>query len=98
MGAGRVRIFWNVTLPLSMPGVLAGVLFCMILSLGMFVTPALLGGRTDLMISNLVDFHVRETLNWNVAAAVSMCLILLTAVFTIMLARIRGGQLFEAAR
>jgi len=98
MGAGRVRIFWNVTLPLSMPGVLAGVLFCMILSLGMFVTPALLGGRTDLMISNLVDFHVRETLNWNVAAAVSMCLILLTAVFTIMLARIRGGQLLEAAR
>ena len=52
-----------------MPGVLAGVLLCIILSMGMFVTPALLGGRTDIMISNLVDFHVRETLNWSVASS-----------------------------
>lgn len=97
MGAGKLRIFARITLPLSMPGVLAGILFCMILSMGMFVTPALLGGRTDLMISNIVDFHVRETLDWNVAASVSVSLIVVTAIFTVLLARVRGGQLFDTA-
>lgn len=98
MGAGRVRIFWRITLPLSMPGVLAGSLICMILSMGMFITPALLGGRGDIMISNLVDFHVRETLDWNVAAALAVCLIGITAILTLMLARVRGGQLLDTAR
>ncbi len=98
MGAGPLRIFSRITLPLSMPGALAGVLLCMILSMGMFVTPALLGGRSDLMVSNLVDFHVRETLDWGVASSLSVCLILLTAVFTLLLARVRGGQLFETAQ
>jgi putative spermidine/putrescine transport system permease protein len=93
MGAGPLRIFSRITLPLSMPGVLAGVLLCFILSMGMFVTPALLGGRTDIMMSNLVDFHVRETLDWGVASSLSVCLIVLTAIFTLLLARVRGGQL-----
>lgn len=97
MGSGRIRIFCRITLPLSMPGVLAGVLLCMILSMGMFITPALLGGRGDIMISNLVDFHVRETLEWNVAAALAMCLIGITAILTFMLSRVKGGQLFDTA-
>lgn len=94
MGAGRLRIFWNVTLPLAMPGILAGCIMCVILSFGMFITPALLGGRTDLMISNLVEFHVRETLNWNVAAAISVALVVVTGGMTMLLARLRGDQLF----
>lgn len=97
MGAGRIRIFWSITLPLSLPGVTAGVLLCMILSMGMFVTPALLGGRGDLMISNLVDFHVRETLNWGVASALAVCLIVVTGVFTLLLSKVKGGQLVEGA-
>ena len=97
MGAGPIRIFCRITLPLSMPGVLAGSLLSLILSMGMFVTPALLGGRSDVMVSNLVDFHVRETLNWNVAAAIAVCLIALTGVLTMLLARVRGGQLLDTA-
>lgn len=97
MGSGPIRIFCRITLPLSMPGVLAGALLCMILSMGMFVTPALLGGRGDIMVSNLVDFHVRETLDWNVAAALAMCLIGVTAVLTVLLSRVRGGQLLGAS-
>lgn len=96
MGAERTRIFWSIVFPLSLPGVLAGALLCMILSMGMFVTPALLGGRGDIMVSNLVDFHVRETLNWGVASALAVCLIGVTAVFTLLLARVRGGQLLES--
>lgn len=97
MGAGPLRVFARITLPLSMPGVLAGSLLCLILSMGMFVTPALLGGRTDMMVSNLVDFHVRETLNWNVASAIAVCLIVLTGILTLLLARVRGGQLLDTA-
>jgi len=94
MGAGRLRIFWSIVFPLSLPGVMAGTLLCMILSMGMFITPALLGGRRDLMISNLVEFHIRETLNWPVASAIAVCLLIVTAVFSVLLARVRGGELF----
>lgn len=93
MGAGRLRIFLTITLPLSLPGVLAGALLSMILSMGMFVTPALLGGRTDLMISNLIDFDVRETLDWNAASALAVCLMVVTGLFAALLSRLRPGQL-----
>lgn len=97
MGAGRLRIFLRVTLPLSMPGVMAGTLLCLILSMGMFITPALLGGRGDMMISSLVEFHVRTTLDWNVASALSVALMLATALLVVVLARVRGGRLIEEA-
>ena len=93
MGAGRLRIFLTITLPLSLPGVLAGALLAMILSMGMFVTPALLGGRTDLMVSNLVDFHVHETLDWNAASALAVCLIVVTGLLAGLLSLVRPGQL-----
>lgn len=97
MGAGPWRIFRTITLPLSLPGVVAGLLLCLILSLGMFVTPALLGGRGDIMMSNLVDFHVRQTLDWGVASALAVMLTAVTAVFTLLLARVRGGQFLGGA-
>jgi putative spermidine/putrescine transport system permease protein/mannopine transport system permease protein len=94
MGAGSLRIFWAITLPLSLPGVMAGVLICFILALGTFVTPALLGGRTDLMIANLIDFHIHETLAWNLGSALAIILALITAVCTVAIGRVRGGNLF----
>jgi putative spermidine/putrescine transport system permease protein len=93
MGAGRLRIFLTITLPLSLPGVLAGALLAMILSMGMFVTPALLGGRSDVMISNLVDFHVHDTLDWNAASALAVCLMVVTGLLAALLSRVRPGQL-----
>ena len=97
MGAGRLRIFWRITLPLSLPGVVAGVRLSLILSMGLFVTPALLGGRQDVMMANLVDFHVRETLDWNVASAIAVVLVALTGLLTLGLARVRGGLFGEPA-
>ncbi|TIX64333.1 MAG: ABC transporter permease, partial [Mesorhizobium sp.] len=63
MGAKPGRIFWTVTLPLSLPGMLAGALSIFVLSLGAFVVPALLGGPQDQMLSNLVDFYNRQVLD-----------------------------------
>ena len=97
MGAGRIRIFCAITLPLSLPGVVAGLLICFILALGTFVTPALLGGRTDLMIANLIDFHIHETLDWNLGAALAILLAVITAICTLAISRVRGGNLFGQA-
>jgi len=94
MGAGSMRIFCAITLPLSLPGVMAGLLLCFILSLGTFVTPALLGGRTDLMIANLIDFNIHETLDWNLGAALAIVLAVITAICALVLGRVRGGNLF----
>ena len=90
MGAGPTRIFLRVTLPLSMPGVLAGCVICFVLSLGMFVTPALLGGRKDMMMSNLVDFYTRISLDWGVASAIAVALLLITGILVLGLSRLPG--------
>ncbi len=75
MGAKPPRIFFRITLPLSLPGVAAAVLSTTVMSMGFFVIPALLGGRQDVMLSNLVDFYTRETLDWNMASAIGVILL-----------------------
>lgn len=92
MGAGPVRIFLRITLPLSLPGVLAGVLMTMTLSMGMYITPALLGGRKDMMMANLVDFYTRQTLDWNLASAIAMVLLAMSIILIGLLMRVRQGQ------
>lgn len=74
MGAKPARMFWTVTLPLSLPGLLAGLLTIFVISLGAFIVPALLGGPQDQMLSNLVNFYNREVLDWPKASAISVVL------------------------
>jgi ABC-type spermidine/putrescine transport system permease subunit I len=95
MGATDTRVFWKITLPLAMPGVVVAAMLTMIISVSIFITPALLGGRKDIMISNLIDFNVRVILDWNVAAALSMVLVVLTTVLTVILSRVRGTDPFQ---
>lgn len=92
MGSGPIRIFARITLPLSMPGVMAGSLLVFIISLGFFITPALLGGRKDLMMANLVDFYTRETLNWTLASSISVILLFLSLFLIFLLSRVPGGK------
>lgn len=92
MGAGRFRIFRKVTLPLSMPGVIAGVIINFTLSIGMYITPALLGGRQDMMIANLIDFYTRQTLDWPMASAIAVVLLLISAVLVTLLGKVRGSN------
>jgi putative spermidine/putrescine transport system permease protein len=92
MGAGPVRIFLRITLPLSLPGVLAGVLMNMTLAMGMYITPALLGGRRDMMMANLVDFYTRQTLDWNLASAIAIVLLALSGPFIAALMRVQRNE------
>jgi putative spermidine/putrescine transport system permease protein len=88
MGAKPPRIFFRITLPLSLPGVAAATLSTTVMSMGFFVIPALLGGRKDAMMSNLVDFYTRETMDWNMASAIG---VIMLAIVT--LAALGAGQL-----
>jgi ABC-type spermidine/putrescine transport system permease subunit I len=83
-GANKTIAFLRVTLPLSLPGVLAGVIFVFVLSLGFFITPALLGGPKVMMIATLIESQINELNNWNFAAAIA--LILLTCTLIILAA------------
>ena len=93
LGAGRVRTFLRVTLPLSMPGVAAGGLLVFIVALGFFITPALVGGPKQMMISNLIDFSVREVLNWPFAFALANVLLWGTLLVYFIHVRVVEGRL-----
>ncbi len=80
LGATPGQAFVKVFLPLSMPGVATGAAMCFILSLGFYITPALLGGRRNVMLSNLIDFEVHQTLNWSFASVLALVLLAATLV------------------
>jgi len=77
LGATPWGTFRQVVLPLSMPGVIAGTLLVFVLSLGFYITPALVGGPRDMMLSQLIAQQV-DLLNWPYAACLSATLLLAT--------------------
>lgn len=96
LGAGRFALFRAVVLPLSLPGVFAGALMTFILALGFYVTPALVGGPSTLMMATLIGQQTTELLNWPFAGALSAVLLattlLLAIAFRRALALNRGFQ------
>ena len=83
LGANRIRAFVEVFLPLSLPGIMAGSLLVFILSIGFFVTPALLGGLGDTTFVMLIESQVNRLFNWPLAAAMSIILLLATMVLVV---------------
>ncbi len=90
LGASAVKAFVRVTFPLSLPGVGAGVMFTFILSLGFFITPALLGGPKTLMISTLIEQQINRLMNWEFAGAISVILLITTVIVVAVFDRIVG--------
>ena len=78
LGASTWRVFWRIYVPLTMNGIFAGCVIVFVLSLGFFITPALLGGGRVIMIAVLIEQQVRELLNWPFAAALSAVLLVAT--------------------
>jgi putative spermidine/putrescine transport system permease protein len=97
LGASRWQAFRKVFLPLSLPGIAGGTLLVFILSLGFFITPALMGGPSDVMIAMLIEREVEFTLNWSFASALAVILLALTLIGFIGYNRIvRLDRVFEA--
>jgi len=96
LGASRLQAFRRVFLPLSLPGIAGGTLLVFILSLGFFITPALMGGPGDMMIAMLIEREVEITLNWSFASALAVILLALTLVgFTGYNRIVRLDRVFE---
>jgi putative spermidine/putrescine transport system permease protein len=96
LGAGRLRAFIEVTLPLSLPGILAGSLLVFALSISAYVTPSLMGGTDVLTLPMLIAQQVGTSFNPNFAGALgvillAVCLAIVVA-YNRILARISGEQ------
>ena len=78
LGAGPTRAFWTVFFPLSAPGLIAGSLMVFVLSLGFFVTPAVLGGGRVIMVSMQIVTNIELFVNWGAASALGVVLLALT--------------------
>jgi putative spermidine/putrescine transport system permease protein len=95
LGAQPFTAFWRVYLPQVMPGVLAGCLLTFILCLGYYITPVLIGGASDQLISNFIANYVNAELNWEMAAALSFVLLASTLGLYVTMTRFLGLDLFK---
>ncbi|MBW2059766.1 MAG: ABC transporter permease [Deltaproteobacteria bacterium] len=75
LGATPYQSFWKVFFPLSLPGMGAGIILVFILSIGFYITPSLLGGLKETMLSQLIYNTVNDLLNWGFASVLALILI-----------------------
>ena len=84
LGAPAWKRFLRVYLPLSMPGVAAGALMVFMLAVGFYITPALVGGPNDQMVSYFIAFFTNNTINFGMAAALATLLLVTTGVLVVV--------------
>ncbi|WP_409190568.1 ABC transporter permease [Bradyrhizobium sp. RDM4] len=80
LGAGPFYAFWKIYFPQTLPGMAAGCLLTFILCLGYYITPALVGGPQDQMVSYFVAHYTNEELNWGMASALGAILLTATLI------------------
>lgn len=90
LGAGAWKRFWNVTLPLSLPGVAAAAILVFVQGLGYFVTPALLGGSRVITLAMFIESQVTETLAWQSASAIAIVLLVVCVTIVAGFERVLG--------
>jgi ABC-type spermidine/putrescine transport system permease subunit I len=98
LGAGPASIAWRIVLPLTAPGVIAGATIVFMNSIGYYITPALMGGPGQTMISMLIADNINTSLNWGLAAALSVVLLLTTLlIFAIFQKAFGLDRLFSSS-
>lgn len=90
LGAPPWKAFFRVTLPLSVPGMIAGTILTFIPAMGMFVVPDLMGGAKTILIGNVIRNQFLTARDWPFGAAASVILMILTMVFTLYYTRKAG--------
>jgi putative spermidine/putrescine transport system permease protein len=92
LGATPLHAFRRVYLPLAAPGISAGALLVFILAIGYYITPALVGGSRDQMLSWFVAFQTSTMLNWSLAAALASLLLIAVALLYAVYLRLAGAK------
>jgi spermidine/putrescine transport system permease protein len=95
LGAGPLKTFLRVILPLSLPGLLAGATFAFVLSLGDFLAPLLVGGASGTMIANIVQSLFGAAYDWPLGAAISVCILLITVTLLFLTERLEKRWSFR---
>jgi putrescine transport system permease protein len=96
LGCSRLKAFWLVTLPLSLPGIGAGALLCFIPIVGEFVIPDLLAGSDRMMIGQTLWLEFFSNKDWPVASAIAVVLLLVLLVPLLVYEKLQRRQLDEA--
>ena len=91
LGAGQIRTFFSVIIPLAMPGIFSGVIITFVPALGSFLTPDLLGGTDSQMIANVIERQFKSANDWPFGAALSFILMYIT-FFAIALRALWAGK------
>jgi putative spermidine/putrescine transport system permease protein len=93
LGAGRIRTFVNVTLPLSVPGIAAGCIFASLWTLGSYATPALLGSEAQTTIAIRVEHELLTTFNWPFGAVMAFNMLFsIVAVYLLLNHFVKGKK------
>ena len=92
LGATFPQAFRRVYWPQTLPGVGAGSLLVFILAVGYYITPALVGGRTGQLISNFIAYHMQQSLNWGLAAALGGILLASVGALYLLYDRLVGVE------
>src|SRR5262249_18698934 len=92
LGANRRQAFARIYVPLSIAGPVTGCLVVFVTALGFFVTPALLGGRGDMMIAMLIDSQVSQLLDWGLGSALAVVLTGVTAAILVAVQRFASPE------
>jgi putative spermidine/putrescine transport system permease protein len=88
LGAHPVRAFFRIYIPLCSPGIAAGCLLVFTIALGFYVTPALVGGAADQMVSYFIAFYTNTSANWGLACALSVWLLAISCLLYTIYARL----------
>ena len=92
LGARPLGAFARIYFPMTLPGLSAGILLVFIMSVGYYITPALVGGTDGQMISNLIAFHMQRSNNWELAAALGSLLLALILLLYWVYDRLVGAS------
>ena len=98
LGANRLSTFFRVTLPLSVPGVIAAFVFVLIPTTGEFVAPSLVGGSDDSMFGNFIQDSFVNTTDWALGAVMAMWLMAIVVVLIAFSSRYLTADLRGAGR
>ena len=95
LGAGRIRTFFRITLPMTMSGVYAAAIMSFLPSIGNYFVADILGGSKTLLVGNLIKNQFMSSRNWPLGSALSVFLIAGTLIFVYLYARVSRADAME---
>ncbi|MCF0134371.1 MAG: ABC transporter permease [Blautia sp.] len=95
LGASRWNAFWTVTFPLTLPGLLSGIILTFIPSMGLFFIADILGGNKIVLVGSLIQEQMTRGRNWPFAAALAMAMLLLTTLMILLYRKITNSSELE---